>query len=184
MPAQASLYRPQDIPVAKNAELGPKAIGGQCRVLVGEQYGHRSPVPSPVEGGLLYLHIQLPTDTSTTLTIPADFQGFVYVMQGTAAVEGTVVEERHTAVLSNSKKECQLSVAYTNGGSDKGEVQMIVCAGKPQQAGKMIKLLGNGGAVFATSEEEVRAIMARYEANPKNFGTVSGLAESNNKSSI
>merc|ERR1712224_966669 len=55
-------------------------------------------------------------------------------------------------------------------------LELLVGFGTP--SGKpFYKLLGYGGALVASSEEKVRAMMLQYEKDPKNFGTSTvGLA--------
>jgi hypothetical protein len=59
-------------------------------------------------------------------------------------------------------------VVISNPGNE--EMQALLAAGPPQHSGSLYKTLGNGGAIFAASEDAARVCMKRFEADPDNFG--------------
>jgi redox-sensitive bicupin YhaK (pirin superfamily) len=173
--AQSSLHPPAEIPVATGAVLGDAAADGAwCRVIVGSQFGLTSPTPSPAIGGLLYLHVSFPASGATKITIPAGFRGIAYVLEGEALIGGTKahLDKRDAAVLSpdacksDGCKDSELIISNPG----EGDIQCLVAAGAPQYSGPLYKTLGNGGAMFAATEDAARACMQRYEKDPNNSG--------------
>lgn len=175
--AKPALYPPKDIPVARGDALGDgSSDGAWCRVMIGSQYGLTSPAASPVKGGMLYLHLSLPASCSTAVKIPIGFRGIALCIEGEALVGATKshLSKRDAAVLSspdlqeNNNKETISELTIFNPGKE--EMQMLIAAGTPQHSGPLYKTLGNGGAIFAASEDAARACMKRFEADPDNFG--------------
>jgi len=173
--AHPSLHTPAEIPVVKGTTLGPAATDNSwARVMIGSQWGVTSPTASPVPGGMLYMHVSLPATGTTTAVIPAGFRGIVYVLEGAALIGATKAHlgKRDAAVLSPEAQQTE----GDNGGelyiSNPGEEEMqcLVAAAAPQHSGPLYKTLGNGGAMFATSEDAARLCMQRYENDPDNFG--------------
>jgi redox-sensitive bicupin YhaK (pirin superfamily) len=168
--AKSSLHLPTDIPIAAGIALGPDATDGAwCRVIIGEQFGVLSPQESPVVGGLLYLHLSLPASGTTSVKIPPGFRGIIYMLEGEALVGGTKAHltKRQAAMLSSDASEGD--VCISNPSTDQA-LQLLLAAGAPQHSGTLYKTLGNGGAMFASSENAARACMARFESDPENFG--------------
>jgi redox-sensitive bicupin YhaK (pirin superfamily) len=173
--AQASLHPPKDIPIARGDDLGGDSSGAGdaswCRVIIGSQFGHTSPTASPIIGGMLYLHLSLPASGSTVVKIPAGFRGIALCIEGEALIGATKthLSKRDAAVLSPGIINEGSELVISNPGNNE-EMQVLLAAGPPQHSGPLYKSLGNGGAIFAASEDAARVCMKRFEADPDNFG--------------
>lgn len=121
--------------------------------------------------------------------IPAGKQVFVFCMQRGASVKlpgGVVsVPAHHELILAPEPEGYALEVDVDLGAVEAAEspsdakadqpLEMLVGFGTP--SGKKIhKLLGYGGALVASSEEKVRALMSEYEKDPRHFGADAGSA--------
>jgi len=214
--AHATLHSSAQIPVAKGVDLGPDTCSSvsiteadenpspadssdsstntpSCRVMIGEQFGKISPVPSPVPGGMLYLHLRLPSAGSRVdVTVPGGFRGLVYVVQGRATVGGTMLSHRQCGILAPCDSTAHVSIGNAHGSGSDGaaaagitevkdgptddqheeeEMQLLFVAGQPQCNGPLFKFLGNGGAVFSSTEAGARELMAEFEMDRERFGS-------------
>jgi redox-sensitive bicupin YhaK (pirin superfamily) len=140
--------------------------------MIGKQFEQTSPVESPVQGGMLYLQLSLPASSATTITIPKDLRGLVYVLEGEALVGATMerLSKRQVGVIAPSICGSDLEISNCSTEAEPKELQVLIAAGAPQYSGPLFKCLGHGGAVFATSEATARECIGRYAANPENFG--------------
>lgn len=172
--ARATLYPPNDVPVAQGMkDLGENAgEEAWCRVMIGSQYGYTSPMESPVRGGMLYVHLSLPPSRSAIVTVPGGFRGIVLCVEGEALVGGnrSRLTQREAAVLSPDDESSSSKEMVVVNPSEGEEMQVLVAAGAPQYSGPLYKTLKHGGAIFASSEDAARACMKRFESDPDNFG--------------
>ena len=74
--------------------------GVQVRVIIGEAFGHGSPVS--VHAPMLYLECRMPAGTS--LTLPDNYdERAAYVVEGDVSVEGKNLESGHMAIARSGK---------------------------------------------------------------------------------
>lgn len=76
--------------------------GARLRVIAGEVAGVRGPVEGIVTDPLL-LDAAVPPGGEATLPFPAAKDGFLYVFEGEATIEGTRVPSRHLAALGTGE---------------------------------------------------------------------------------
>jgi redox-sensitive bicupin YhaK (pirin superfamily) len=100
LPKADKMMRPryQEIPSSRIPEA--KVRGGAVRVVAG-RFGDVSAAidtRTPIQ----YLHVRLEPEGAVGLPVPDGHEGFVYVYEGGARVDGKMVPAHHLAVLSGS----------------------------------------------------------------------------------
>lgn len=156
--AQAQLVKPSDIPVHHNDE----AI---FRVLMGDFYGCSSPVKC--DWPVIYVHVVVNAQTDTTIQFDhKDWNGFVYVLKGAGQFGSDQTTATYQDLVEFDTKD-GVSLEISN--SADSNLEFMLAIGKPH--GKSFaKLLGNGGAIVADSEEHARSSMSDFEADADAFG--------------
>lgn len=156
--AYAQLVAPDQTPIYHGDAF-------QIRVLLGEIYGCSSPVQ--LQWPILYTHISVDEGASIELDLTeSNWNGFIYVLSGSGEFGSDQTPGNHQTLLEfDTKHSTKLAINNT---SNK-KLTFMLGLGKPH--GKAFyKLLGNGGAVVADSEENAREAMQTYEWDKENFG--------------
>lgn len=123
LPAADKMMAPnyRDIPATAIPEY-TDANGVHVRVIAGESHGTAGAVQRPVTEPL-YLDIHLPAGSRFEQAIPAGHNAFAYVYRGSATMDGSAVEDRRMAILTN---EGEAVAVETKDGA-----RLILVAGLP-----------------------------------------------------
>lgn len=136
-------------------EFSPSAIpvhggdGKRVKVLSGQYLETRGPIDDP-HTGVLYLDVSLDAGTAFTHTFDSGLQAFIYVFEGSATLEGTLLPQHTFAVLGEGD-------ALQLAAGDKG-ARFILVAGRP--LGEPIEQYG---PFVMNSPEEIRQAMTDYQ---------------------
>jgi len=140
LPAQQKMSAPE------YQEFSPGAIpvidtpGLQVKIISGNYEGHAGPVNDP-NSHVQYLDVTLGKDQTFTHTLSAPFQGFVYVFEGQALLDDSILPQHTVALLGDGD-------AVRVNASDNG-ARFILVAGKPFNE----PIIQHGPFVMNTREE-------------------------------
>lgn len=156
--ASYQLFQPDEVPVFEDNDFSAK-------VIIGEGFGVTSPVntPWPVQ----YLHIKLKGNMAKTFNIPNNtWSGFIYIINGRGKFGANVMEASLGSCLVLGPEDSD-NISIQNITTD--SLEFILATGKSHNK-PFVKLLGHGGAIISDTEENARAAMRGYEADPEHFG--------------
>jgi redox-sensitive bicupin YhaK (pirin superfamily) len=144
LPKADKMMRPryQEIPSSRIPEA--KVPGGVVRVVAGAFGGVSAAIDTrtPIQ----YLQVRLDPGAAIALPVPAGHEGFAYVYEGSATVEGKPVAAHHLAALAG---EGDLRVAADGKGA-----QLLLVTGKPLRE----PIFQYGPFVMTTREEIAQAV--------------------------
>src|SRR5438093_4863881 len=107
-------------------EIPEQTVGdARVRVLVGEGS------PAQLQRPAIYLDATLPAGGTTELAVPAGFQGFAYVLDGSGAfgANGLAAGERQLVVLGQAEQTAGDTAFPVRAGAD--GVRFVLAAGRP-----------------------------------------------------
>lgn len=124
LPARDKMIAPsyRDIPPEQIPEA-TTAAGVRVRIIAGSSQGVAGAVQREATQPL-YLDVHLPAGGRFEQAIPAGHNAFVYVYRGSVEVGGTVVDDRHMAILANDGGD-----GVTLAASE--EARALIIAGQP-----------------------------------------------------
>jgi redox-sensitive bicupin YhaK (pirin superfamily) len=144
--------RVQDLP----AEHVPvfNADGLNIRIYSGAMTGLQSPILNYVP--LIVAEFEIKPDVSTTQIIPANFNSFIYVIEGNVQVgeEKSILNEGETGWLNLIHEEAN-SELILKAGSD--GVRLIVYAAKPQG-----EKFASQGPFIGDTEQDIKKVYTKY----------------------
>ena len=131
--------------------------GVEVKVIAGESHGIKSPVYTKTP--TYYLDFKLAENKRVEQSIPEGWNAFVYVLGGSAYVEGKKMDAHNTVVLSNEKSETGLIV------ETKDETcHFVLIAGKP-----LGEPVVQHGPFVMTSKEEIAQTFMDYQKGENGF---------------
>jgi redox-sensitive bicupin YhaK (pirin superfamily) len=150
LPASDKMVAPsyRDLPAASIPEIDGED-GVRVRIIAGESRGVAGAVRRPVTEPL-YLDVHLAAGTRFEQALPVAHNAFVYVYRGSAAIAGTVVPERHMAILANDGGEAVTLEA----GED---ARVLVIAGRP-----LNEPIAQYGPFVMNTGEQIRQTLDDY----------------------
>ncbi|CAE8582646.1 unnamed protein product [Polarella glacialis] len=168
--ASSQVVQPHQVPMMNGEAMRLRLLLGRYA----DQCGVDVP-PTVLHGALL------PLTGQGLLQIPAGSQGFLFVMGRSAHVTvlgggyDVGVHEELLLPVRDKGYDILIEVKITEGDHSPESVRaddaLEVLLGFGPPSGKpFYKLLGYGGALVASSEEKVRALMKEYEQDPRKFG--------------
>jgi len=112
---------------AASAEEIPEQTIGDARVRVLAGPG----APTQLQTPAIYLDVTLPAGGTTDLAVPAGFQGFAYVLDGSGAfgANGLAARERQVVVLGQAAQSGGQASFPVRAGA--GGVRFMLAAGQP-----------------------------------------------------
>ena len=144
--------RVQDLP----AEHVPvfKADGLNIRIYSGAMAGLQSPILNYIP--LIVAEFEIKPDLSTTQIIPANFNSFIYVIEGDVQVgeEKSILNEGETGWLNLVHEETNSELILKAGGDG---VRLIVYAAKPQG-----EKFASQGPFIGDTEQDIKKVYTRY----------------------
>lgn len=169
-PLAAQVVAPADVPRIVQPD------GLALRVLAGSYRGAADPLAATVTHPVLLLHVQLPPGGRCSLAdLPVDFNGFAWLLEGSAEVGGGPGAESGAVRLAEPGEHGLALLppggdvlALTNARVD-APAQLLVAFGRPHRR-PYFKYVGYGGGFIHRSVGEVEAAMAEYESDPTNYG--------------
>lgn len=123
--------------------------GVVANVIAGEAFGTKSPVYTRTP--TMYLDFDMEGGSTLNQPIPTGWNGFVYVLTGSAKFNGKVGEAHHTLVLSNEGTEDGISVT-TDAGTP---CRFALICGQPLDE----PIVQHGPFVMNTRDEIMQAMM-------------------------
>lgn len=153
LPASLKMSEPgyRDIPAC---EIPSYALdnGVEVKVIAGQSDGVKGAVEQPATEPL-YLDIHLPAGTSHWLAVPADYNGFLYVYEGSlhAGDKDRLINSRHMAILDNVADG-----VHVRAGED---ARALFIAGRPLRED-----IAQWGPFVMNTREEVEQALADYRS--------------------
>lgn len=151
LPAKEKMSDPayQEFPASRIPEVHSKCI--QVRVLAGEYQGQTGVINDP-NTQVCYLDVQLASDVTFNLPIPASHHAFLYIFEGSATNQ-TQTLPQHSLVVWGAGDE--ITVQAGNQGA-----RFILVAGKP-----INEPIVQYGPFVMNTREEINQAMADYQTN-------------------
>ena len=134
-------YSPEAIPVVNEP-------GRQVKILSGSYGGQEGPISDP-HTDVLYLDITLEQNQAFELPLRNELQGFLYVFEGGAEVQGTNVPQHRFAVLGEGE-------LFRITAGEKG-ARLILVAGKPLR-----EPIVQYGPFVMNTQQEIHQAMSDY----------------------
>jgi redox-sensitive bicupin YhaK (pirin superfamily) len=166
-PVRTQIVQPADVPRIEQAD------GLAIRCLSGSYLGRPDPLARSVTHPVILLHVRLAAGADGELAqLPADFNGFAWILSGAAELGGA---EGRAAVRAEHGER---GLVFLPPGGDRLRVRncsaeapalLFVALGRPHRK-PYYKYVGYGGGLIHRSVAEVEAAMAEYESDPKHFG--------------
>ena len=152
LPAKNKMVAPyyRDIPPEAIPEV-TTADGVRVRVIAGASHGVSGAVERP-DTEPLYLDVHLPAGTRFEQAIPAGHNAFTYTYRGSVTIGGTVVPDRHMAILANDGAG-SVAVEATEAS------RLLIIAGKP-----LHESIAQYGPFVMNTAEEIQQAMRDYSA--------------------
>nr|WP_321240716.1 pirin family protein [uncultured Tolumonas sp.] len=153
LPAKNKLAKPtyQEVPSTQIPVL-TSTEGHQVKVIAGDWQDTRGPLHRP-DTEPLYIDLQLQNDTPLFVSIPAEHNAFVYVVQGQPLVAGQSIAPRRMAILSND--------AQANGVLLQGQAgdQLLVLSGQPLK-----EPIVQWGPFVMNTRDEIEQAISDYQS--------------------
>lgn len=152
LPAKNKMVAPyyRDIPPEAIPEY-TAADGVRVRVIAGASHGVSGAVERP-DTEPLYLDVHLPAGTRFEQAIPPGHNAFTYTYRGSVTIGGTVVPDRHMAILAN---DGAAGVAVEAAEASR----LLIIAGKP-----LHESIAQYGPFVMNTAEEIQQAMRDYSA--------------------
>ncbi|MDE2585337.1 MAG: pirin family protein [Betaproteobacteria bacterium] len=152
LPAKNKMVAPyyRDIPPEAIPEF-TTADGVRVRVIAGASHGVSGAVERP-DTEPLYLDVHLPAGTRFEQAIPPGHNAFSYTYRGSVTIGGTVVPDRHMAILAN---DGAAGVAVEAAEPSR----LLIIAGKP-----LHESIAQYGPFVMNTAEEIQQAMRDYSA--------------------
>jgi len=171
-PVVSELLAPEAVPLLIQPEDGIA-----IRVLAGIYRDSGNPMPS-VGPTILLLHIRLQPGMEGRLgPIPHEYNGFAWVLEGSARVGGDTEEQgiditgpASTGLALLPPGGDQIQIRHLPLEADPAAAcELFIGLGLPHRA-DYVKYVGYGGGLIHRTVEEVEAAMAEYESDPLGYG--------------
>ncbi|PHV11536.1 pirin family protein [Chitinimonas sp. BJB300] len=151
LPGKNKMITPsyRDIPALEIPSLRTDA-GVSVRVIAGETDGVKGAVQKP-DTEPLYLDLHLPAGAVFEQALPSEFNGFVYVYEGSALVGGNqkLVNTKQMGILANHPQSDRVRIS-----AGSSAAKLLLIAGKPLRE----SIAQWGPFVMNTREEVMRAV--------------------------
>ena len=135
-------YPPDSFPVIENEQSTVKLI-------VGGYGGKKSPIEDPYTQ-VQYLDVNIKPGESFETELESDLQGFVYVFEGSAEIEGTQMPQHHFGVIGEGN-----NLKIIAGGEG---ARLILVAGKP-----LNEPVVQYGPFVMSTQEEIKQAFKDYQ---------------------
>lgn len=153
LPSSLKMSEPgyRDIP-AGEIPIYTLENGVEVKVIAGESDGVKGAVEQPATEPL-YLDIHLPSGASHWLSLPADYNGFLYVYQGSLAAgdKDRLINSRQLAILDNGAAGVQLRAGE--------DARVLLIAGRPLRED-----IAQWGPFVMNTREEVEQAVADFRS--------------------
>ncbi|MFT3735831.1 MAG: pirin family protein [Rhodocyclaceae bacterium] len=168
LPAKNKMIAPfyRDIPTDHIPEFttaGAEGGGVTVRVIAGESQGVAGAVQRP-DTEPLYIDVHLPAGGRFSQQLPAGHNAFIYAYRGEASVSGTVVTDRHMAILANDGADGVVIEAAQ-------PTRVILIAGKP-----LNEPIAQYGPFVMNTAAEIQQTLQDYRDGKFEAATVQSLA--------
>jgi redox-sensitive bicupin YhaK (pirin superfamily) len=151
LPAATKMVAPSYRDLPASAIPAYEAASGVCvRVIAGRSHGVTGAVERP-DTEPLYLDVHLPAGARFAQPLPRGHNAFTYTYRGSVTVAGTVVPDRHMAVLANDDGTGVILEA----GDD---ARALIVAGRP-----LGEPIVQYGPFVMNTAEEIRQAFADYQ---------------------
>ena len=150
LPGRNKMIKPsyRDIPSEQIPELtSPEGI--KVRVIAGQSHGITGAVQRP-DTLPLYLDVHLPAGTRFVQDVPTGHNAFTYTYRGEVSIAGTVVADRHMAILANDGAE-QVTIEATEAS------RVLLIAGQPLK-----EPIAQYGPFVMNTAEEIQQTLRDY----------------------
>lgn len=163
LPAKNKMVAPsyRDIPPAAIPEF-TTGEGVRVRVIAGASHGVDGAVQRP-DTEPLYLDVHLPAGSRFVQPIAAGHNAFTYTYRGSMSIAGTVVGDRHMAILANNGA----AEVCIEAGED---ARVLIVAGQPLK-----EPIAQYGPFVMNSNEEIFQAVRDYEAGKFEAAVVQSL---------
>ncbi|KAI8093499.1 RmlC-like cupin domain-containing protein [Halteromyces radiatus] len=147
----------QEFPADKVVSVSPTP-GLDIKVIAGESYGTKSPVFTRTP--TMFIDVKMAKKGLTMeQSIPADFRGFIYTLEGKASFGGSkhVADAHHTLVLSDEGTTIPVEALSDN-------CHFVIIAGRP-----LNEPIVQYGPFVMNTKEEIYQAFADYERGQNGF---------------
>lgn len=150
LPARNKMVAPsyRDIPPEAIPEF-TNADGVRVRIIAGASHGTTGAVERP-DTEPLYLDVHMPANSRFTQPIPAGHNAFTYTYRGGVSIAGTMVPDRHMAILDNDGADAVVIDA-------KEASRLLIVAGKP-----LAEPIAQYGPFIMNTAEEIQRTLRDY----------------------
>lgn len=131
---------PEDVPALKAGDR-------EIRVYSGESHGLHSPLRNRTPFSLVEYRLQGAAEA--VQQIPASYNGFIYVLEGSVSVDGVSVKAGQSAWFDRPTEKGESRIDFTAGGSG---THFVLYAGEPQKA----RIVSHGPFIADTQDDIVR----------------------------
>jgi redox-sensitive bicupin YhaK (pirin superfamily) len=161
LPRRDKMIRPryQDIPAARIPTTTSEDGKVTARIIAGEAMGNSSVIETHTP--ISYVHFTIQPGGRVEQAVPADFNGFVYVIDGAGRVSDTHVESGDMAILAPEGDPVVLQAGS-------GPIDLLLVAGRPLHE----PVARYGPFVMNTRDEIVRAV---EDFQSGHFGEISAI---------
>ncbi|ORZ15146.1 RmlC-like cupin domain-containing protein [Absidia repens] len=146
----------QEFPAEKVVRITPKP-GLEIGVIAGESYGTKSPVFTRTP--TMFIDVKMTKGQTMDQSIPQDFRGFIYTLQGKAAfgADKHLSDAHHTLVLSNEGTTIPVE-------SLSDDCHFVIVAGRP-----LNEPIVQYGPFVMNTKEEIYQAFSDYERGVNGF---------------
>ena len=163
LPAASKMVAPSYRDLPSSAIPGFDAGGGvHVRVIAGRSHGVTGAVERP-DTEPLYLDVHLPAGTRFTQPLPTGHNAFAYTYRGSVSIAGTVVPDRHMAILANDDGTGVTLEAHE-------DARALIVAGRP-----LGEPIAQYGPFVMNTAEEIRQAFADYRRGAFDAASVRAL---------
>ena len=162
LPAKNKMVAPayRDIPADAIPEIS-LSDGVKLRVIAGECHGVAGAMRRPDTEPLM-VDIHLPAGASFEAMLPATHNAFLYTYRGEVLVAGTVVPDRHMAILANEGERVKINASQPS--------KVMLVAGKP-----LGEPIVQYGPFVMNTQTQIEATIADYRAGKFQAAKVGAL---------
>jgi redox-sensitive bicupin YhaK (pirin superfamily) len=151
LPAEQKMTDPRYQEFDRQAiPLEERADGVEIRVVAGRTSQHTTGPVSQLETPALFFDITLPADTRFIEPLPQAYNGFVYLIEGAASIDGTKLEGGNLAVLDQGES---IEIAA------QASSRLLLVAGEP-----LNEPIARRGPFVMNSEAELQQAFNDYQA--------------------